>query len=287
MDSADAQVALDSIESVRAAHASYAPTAQEHIRSVDRTMRQIAESVDAEISRRSAELERAQQALDACLASEERNCGAQAAAVARADERLRNARIARARIDVASAHYQPTARRFSSFVESSHRQAATYLLDRRAAIEQYAQRSGSYNAPVSKAGTTSSPGAPKSAPGIPDGFAMVPLDQIDDSDGSVTSPADFGKGYSSEDLRWGYDALERVVMPAIAIGRGMDYFRDRDARESLQGTRSYADTSSGFFGSDAIKLAVRPDGTYTVENGYHRIWVARQMGRTSVPARIR
>jgi hypothetical protein len=52
------------------------------------------------------------------------------------------------------------------------------------------------------------------------------------------------------------------------------------------GTRSYSDTYSGFFGDDnAIRLA-SSGGRYNIENGYHRIWVARQMEMTHVPARV-
>jgi len=118
-----------------------------------------------------------------------------------------------------------------------------------------------------------------------DGIREVPISQIDTSDREITE-GDFGKGYSPDDLKWALNALEEVVLPALAAGHGRDYFAGRDAAEGRMGTRSYSDTYSGFFSDDnAIRLAWS-EGRYHVENGYHRIWLARQTGRSHVPARV-
>ena len=114
---------------------------------------------------------------------------------------------------------------------------------------------------------------------------MVQLSDIDTSDRDIAA-SDFNKGYSPGDLTWAYEALQEVVLPAVAAGYGAEYFRDRDLREGGRtGTRSYADTFTGFFGHDAIRLH-REHDKFVVENGYHRIWVARQSHLNELPARV-
>jgi len=115
---------------------------------------------------------------------------------------------------------------------------------------------------------------------------MVPLSLIDDSDSGVTGSADFGKGYSPADLEWAHEAFVSVVMPGVASGATLDDFRARDQREGRMGTRSYADTYSGFFDRNHAIALDASGSNYTVANGYHRIWVARGMGLDAVPARV-
>lgn len=128
--------------------------------------------------------------------------------------------------------------------------------------------------------------APTRAVGLlPDGLSEVALAEIDDADRHLDE-GDFTKGYSPQDLEWAVNALHDVVLPTVARGGGLDELRSRDLAEGRQGTRSYADTYSGFFGDSAIVVERRDDGRYTVTNGYHRIWVARRMGTPTLPARI-
>jgi hypothetical protein len=118
-----------------------------------------------------------------------------------------------------------------------------------------------------------------------EGLEHVPLSTIDTSDRQI-SPSDFGKGYSPSDLEWAFKALNEVVLPAVADGEGPDYFQRRDEEEGLVGTRSYSDTFSGFLGGDDVIRLNWVGDRYEVANGYHRIWVANQMGLDSVPARV-
>jgi len=119
---------------------------------------------------------------------------------------------------------------------------------------------------------------------VPEGYRMVPLDLIDDS-ADVRGTEDFKKpGYSPEDLAWSYTALREVVLPALARGLGVDHFAELDAREGLTGTHSYTECFNGFFSaSEAIRLNGLPSGRYSVANGRHRIWVARELGLDAVP----
>lgn len=120
---------------------------------------------------------------------------------------------------------------------------------------------------------------------LPGGVSMVALSDIDDSDRSL-SEANFTKGHSPDDLAWAHEAFREVVLPGVRAGKTIDDFRDLDATRGLMGTRSYASTYSGFFGDDdAIRLEALPGGGYHPENGYHRLWVARRLGLTHIPAR--
>lgn len=126
------------------------------------------------------------------------------------------------------------------------------------------------------------------ATGLPSGWQMVPLELIDASASTVSGPSSFTRGYSQDALTWSFQALREVVLPALARGRGADYFKQRDARERRWGAESYGATYRGFFSAgSAINLRARPDGTYAVKNGYHRIWVAAQLALDAVPARVR
>ena len=114
---------------------------------------------------------------------------------------------------------------------------------------------------------------------------MVPLALIDDSDSRVRGAQDFGKGYSPADLEWAHEAFVNVIVPGLAQGLSLDDFRARDQRENRMGTRSYADTYSGFFGDSRITLNANGSG-FTVANGYHRLWTARAMGLDAIPAKV-
>jgi hypothetical protein len=122
----------------------------------------------------------------------------------------------------------------------------------------------------------------------PRGFASVPISAIIDSN-PVVSEADFDAGQSVSNLRWAVDALFEVVMPAMAaVSEPQQYLRDRDISENLSGSRSYCATYEGFFGdSTPIKLSPGPNETFEMNNGSHRLWLAKASGATHIPARIR
>lgn len=118
----------------------------------------------------------------------------------------------------------------------------------------------------------------------PTGSTSVALaDVIDDRAGGLG----FEK-VSRGQVEWGLDVLGRVVEPAVKMGKGPDYFAERDRAEGLSGERSYSGVHNWFYNPNhAIKLTRRPDGRLEVTNGYHRIAVARDMGITHLPAQVR
>ena len=115
------------------------------------------------------------------------------------------------------------------------------------------------------------------------GLQEVELDRIDFSDNPVV---DGGRGGASlVDYRWAAETWESTVKPGLATGMTRDDFAARDAARDAQPLRRTADVYDMFVGSDAIRLSLRPNGTWDVIGGRHRIEAARQLGIRSLPAR--
>lgn len=236
--------------------------------------------------------EQARRAYEECQSHEGADCSPAAAALARAEERKRTAEQAFREAESAIAQFRPREQAFGQAVGELAREVVTLTQGQQHALEGYLAGGGGgggfAGAPSGGAGGSSGGGAGGgSGPALPNGVQLIPLDLIDNPFGREIGPGDFGKGYSPEDLKWGFEALHEVVLPAVRAGKGADYFTERDQRAGLMGARSYHDTYTGFFGqNDAISLNPVPGGRYTIGNGQHRIWLARQMGLTSIPARI-
>jgi hypothetical protein len=296
----DAVVALDALSEMRAGIQRYARDTEAGIDAIGSVLRDVRHQVEQEVRKRAQERDAAENSLCACQARPFANCSGEAQRFQVARARLERAQAARSQVDAAATRFAPARLRFTSSLSSVVPEALEFLGQRQRAIEEYAQRVGgalgsdtpgisllSAGGASAGPGNAASPGV-STPDGLPPGYGLVSLDLIDDTDSTVTGPESFGKGYSPEDLRWAFDALDDVVMPALARGLGADYLQDRDQREGRQGIRSYMDTLSGFLTDDgAITLESNADGRYVVSNGYHRVWVARRAGRQHVPARIR
>lgn len=121
---------------------------------------------------------------------------------------------------------------------------------------------------------------------LPHGFAMVPIKLIS-NDNPVTGVGDFDQSQDVPGLSWACEALFDVVLPAmVKVKDPQKYLRDRDERENLSGSRSYAATYSGFFGVTPIKLSPSANGTFDLGNGRHRLWLLSRSGADVVPAYI-
>jgi hypothetical protein len=228
------------------------------------------------IARRGAELQIAVERLERCQQQPDANCSGPAAAVALARRRLEAAQAAQRMIDKATEGFRRAQHDALARVEAAVQEGRGLIARMSGDLEGYLAGGGASRAP--------SAGAPAA---LPDGWEMVPLERIDTSGSGVTGAESFGKGYSPADLAWAYDALEHVILPGLANGQGPDDFAARDQAEGRVGTRSYSDTYSGFFADSAIRLEPRADGSFGVANGYHRIWVAQQLGLGAVPGRVR
>jgi hypothetical protein len=278
---------VEAVAEVQAAVLRLARDAEE-VRSVARrAAAEVLVSIAGELGGRRRSRDQARRALQACQAQENADCGAAAAALQRAEERVHVAERAYREGQQAVDSFTPREKRFGRAVHELARDVVVVTRAQTDALQGYLAGAGSDGG----GGFMDAPSSARSAGGatsaLPNGVHMIPLDLIDNGHGApVTGADDFGKGYSPEDLEWAFEALHEVVLPAVQAGKGADYFSERDQKAGLVGSRSYHDTYTGFFqGDDAITLNPAADGRYTIGNGRHRIWVARKMGLTSIPAR--
>jgi hypothetical protein len=255
---------------------------------VDRAMN----SVERECHRRRSvledarrDLQQAQSALDACRRAESRRgCAAERAEVSRAaglvvaaEQQLQIGEAARAEmVEVRQRHGRAEARA-RAMISAPAAAAVTECRKSAADLGGYTQMVQGGAAPVQSGGASTSGG----------GVEQVDISSIDTSDSTVTGLESFER-ISASDAAWAVNALDSVVTPGVRVGKDRGYFVERDKREGLSGDRSYAATYDGFYGADrAIKLTQNPDGSYSVANGYHRIWAAQQAGVKVLPARVK
>lgn len=118
-------------------------------------------------------------------------------------------------------------------------------------------------------------------------LVLVPIAKCVD-DQRVTSEADFVR-ISPGDARWAVTELYRQVLPRMGNGGDLaSRLSASDAGAGRSGNQSLHATYSGFFhGEHRVKVSEIADGFYDVANGAHRIWMARQLGMTHIPASVR
>jgi len=118
------------------------------------------------------------------------------------------------------------------------------------------------------------------------GIQNVAVDKIDTSDMThVNGPEDFKK-VSHDEMAEGFQKLKTVVQPGIEKGAGGDDFYELDQQQGLDYANGYQRVYDAFYGGDAIKL--EKDGEdYRVINGAHRLFVAKELGIQTVPARVK
>jgi hypothetical protein len=135
----------------------------------------------------------------------------------------------------------------------------------------------------------SGPAADESArpagPQESDDFCLVsvPVADITLPDGATTSDP-----ILQEQIEWGLDVLARIVGPAVRMGKGTEYFADRDRSEGCSAERSYVRVHRWFYAPDeAIRLVRTDDGRLEVLGGCDRVAVARLLGVDELPAFVR
>ncbi|GAB1513539.1 hypothetical protein [Actinophytocola sp. KF-1] len=146
-------------------------------------------------------------------------------------------------------------------------------------------RGGVTGAAAARPAAAAGPSAPERAG--PVGHVVVDLADIDVSDSGVAGPGSF-QHVPFEEMRDGLLLLERVVLPEVRSGAGHARMRELDQLTGRVGAPvSHVRVYEAFFGDTCITLAPGPDGTLTVINGYHRIWLAGRLGIDRLPARVR
>ncbi|WP_433653835.1 hypothetical protein ACQPW1_24705 [Nocardia sp. CA-128927] len=267
--------------------------------------RKVELEITQEVGQRRRTLRQAEQAYAACCRIEDADCSGPKRELDRAVRALDAARRAQRMYTQATVEYTAACARFAQVRVSLTLESKQLLHDIAHDLDRYNRASSAAGAvytgsapsrPSGTGGTSGTGGAagvqtdnpPLVTPvGFPAGFALVPLSSIDTSGSTVTGPESFKSDASPTDLEWGLEAFNSVIVNALRLGKGIDYFRERDAIEKRYGARSYADTYTWFFGEqEALQVGRRADGTFEVHNGYHRIWVARRMGLTDIPARV-
>ncbi len=294
MDRVEATVS--SVTEVGARLGSVARACGTLLESAGRVQRVDRDRVDADVRDRqhryedAMAMERAAQAAhEACCAAEDCDSARTAAHLAEctsarqeAERRLDNARQALTIVDAAISRYAAKASQFSHAVVDQIPTAQARLAAFCAELSRYG---------AVAVGTTGSSGGaavrvPLASPPPADSQTnvVVEVDELD-SDGRVSGPAAFTKA-SYDDVRWGVEAQDRVVGPAVARGKTPAYFRQRDQAEGRSGSRSYSRVHEAFYGSSSIKVSPLPNGRYEVVNGEHRLFVARELGIKELPVRI-
>lgn len=150
--------------------------------------------------------------------------------------------------------------------------------------------------PLSPAGMKAMQGVPTlgapSPPGDPPppgdwvdrGIVDVPVADLPEPEG--VDDADDFKKVSPEEMQVGLTRLQEMK-PVIDSGEGAntDYWREFDRQRGLAYPDGYQKVYESFYGHDAIRL--NKDGDqYDIINGRHRIFMAKQMGIGTVPARV-
>jgi len=295
------------IEAQTALHA----TRQELLRT-EEWLRQRLAYWQAEVQRRQEEVRLAEAALARCRAAGYRDprtgacytppCIAEQQAVQqayarlqKAQEELNNVRRWKYLVDEAASAYSLQAEQMSRFLSTDLPNATAFLGEKVRELQAYlttAPPTGAGGAlpvsPAPMAGTTSggaaSTGGGPSGGWVDTGIQMVSLDQVDLSDSPVADVGDFHK-VTAQEMQEGLRKLQDVVAPAVAQGADGDYFSRLDVAQGLDYAHGYRRIYDAFYGQDCIRLDKVGD-RYLVVNGYHRLFVARQLGIQSLPARV-
>jgi hypothetical protein len=108
---------------------------------------------------------------------------------------------------------------------------------------------------------------------------------LDGEKSHVKSKEDFHK-VSYEDMVEGFRKLNSVVLPGIQEGASGEDFSQMDDQQGLDYEHGYRRIYDAFYGAGAIHLNKLGENSYDIDNGYHRIFVARDMGLETIPAKV-
>jgi uncharacterized protein YoxC len=116
------------------------------------------------------------------------------------------------------------------------------------------------------------------------GIQNVRLAELPNPEG-IHSSDDFKK-VSQAVMQAGIQRLQEML-PIIERGEGQntDYWAQVDQRQGLTYEHGYQRIYEAFYGDSAIKLE-RIGNQYTITNGRHRLWLAKQMGIEMLPAQV-
>jgi hypothetical protein len=127
-------------------------------------------------------------------------------------------------------------------------------------------------------------GAGQTTAWVDEGIQFVNVTDLPDPEG-ISGSADFKKIPESE-MRAGIEKLHEM-RTVIENGEGAssDYWADYDKKRGLGFAEGYRRIYDAFYGTDCIKVNKDQD-SYDIDNGRHRIWLAKLMGVKQLPVRI-
>lgn len=101
----------------------------------------------------------------------------------------------------------------------------------------------------------------------------------------ISGADDFQK-VSPDEMADGLRKLD-LMKPYIESGEGAsaDYWADVDQRYGVAYPDGYQKVYESFYGDEPIRLTKVGDN-YDIENGRHRIWIAKELGWQKIPARV-
>lgn len=116
------------------------------------------------------------------------------------------------------------------------------------------------------------------------GTNYVPTAELPDPQ-DISGENDFKKVPMTE-MKAGLEKLQEML-PIVERGEGTskDYWASFDTQKGLDYEHGYQRIYEAFYGDDAIRLN-RNGNQYDIVNGRHRIWLAKRMGITNLPARV-
>jgi len=209
-----------------------------------------------------------------------------------ASQALRSVEQAIKQVEVAVHSYEQQARRLTNFLNGDLK-AGQALLERKITTLQAYVAGGLIGSAIGLvANAFSNPDATAPLPSMTTatgtwqelGIVDVPIAQIDLSDSHIQGPDDFKK-IAVDTMISGLQKLASTVRPAVEKGADGDYFSDLDAQQGLDYQNGYRRVYDAFYGDEPIRLEKINDH-YQVVNGYHRLFVAQQLGLTTLPARV-
>jgi hypothetical protein len=179
------------------------------------------------------------------------------------------------------------ARRLKAFLSSELPSATTLLSNSTDALAAYAavQAAVPLASQVASDGSAPPQGDLAGLVGPSHDIQDVPLNDIDLSDSYLKSDADYKK-VAREEMVLGLKRLEEVVRPAVLKGADADYFYALDEAQGLDPAHGYHNLYLVFYSNNSCIKLERVGDKYHVNNGYHRLAVARELGLTTIPAQV-
>lgn len=181
--------------------------------------------------------------------------------------------------------YQQQARRLSSFVGNDLKEGQAMLEHKISILQGYVAGSlisGAVGVVTNLLAATPNTSATTGWQEL--GVVDVPLAQINVDDSTVRGTEDFKK-VTHAVMTDGLQKLVSTVRLAVEQGAAGDYFSALDAQQGLTYEHGYRRVYDAFYGDEPIRLE-KVNGRYQVVNGYHRLYVAQQLGLTSIPASV-